>query len=431
MGDYPAARQRRRKLGESWEKSLMGKLTASAVRGLRKPGRYSDGDGLSLNVTAPDKRYWTFRYQSQGRERATTFGNADKVSLSEARTKAAALRDKLRQNIDPLDEKKRTLEERRHAMEKEAAQVSFSEAAERYIQAHRGGWHWRLAEQHWRSSLTLHVLAVFGRKPVGEVTVHDVLHALRPLWTTKNVTASRVRNRIELVLDYAKGMGWRSGENPAAWRGNLRSLLPPPSRMHATEHHAALDWREAPALFTRLRGDGSMAERCVAFLVLTAVRSVEARGCRWDGIDMEGRVWVIPAARMKGNREHRVPLSEPAMALLTELAALRTGSPLVFFSPQGSAQKLSDNTLKRALRQHVAMDITLHGFRSTFRDWCADHGKPWDLAETALAHVTGNAVARAYARPDLLEQRRGLMEQWADFLTRAPAVVVPFPHAAA
>jgi integrase len=275
----------------------------------------------------------------------------------------------------------------------------------------------------------LHVFPRFGRKPVGNVAVDDVLRALTPIWTDKNPMAVIVRSRIELVLDYAEARGWRQGENPARWRGKLRHLLPRPGKVHRVEHRPALAWREAPALFATLReaSESNMASRCLALLILTVARSSEARGCRWSDIDLNQGLWMIPAARMKSAREHRVPLSEPAVDTLIELAKVRTGD-LVFFG-HARGRSVADTTINALLRRLGHHEITVHGFRSCFRDWAADTGKQGDLAEAALAHVVGNAVARAYQRSDLLEARRSLMQAWADFLTQPPAVVVPLRRA--
>jgi integrase len=359
-----------------------------------------------LRVVARDQRYWMFRYRHGDKERTMSLGNADLITLDEARKRHRAAHMLLDQGTDPRAERQ--------------PKATFSHAAAAYIAAHSAGWHGR-TEAHWRQSLADHVS--FGDKPVADVTVDDVLSCLTPIWASKTVTASLVRNRIELVLDYAKGRGWRMGENPAAWRGNLRSLLPRPGKVHVVDHRAALDWREAPSLLASLPLDGSVAERCLRFLVLTAVRSGEARGSRWDEIDMANAVWTIPASRMKAGREHRVPLSDAAMAILHDLALLRTGD-LVFFGRQ-HGRPLSDVTLTRQLCRLGHDNITVHGMRSMFAQWCQDTGKPSDVCEAALAHQTGNAVRRAYARSDVLDLRRRLMDQWADYLTQPPAVVVP------
>jgi integrase len=258
--------------------------------------------------------------------------------------------------------------------------------------------------------------------------VDDVLRALTPLWTSKTPMAKIVRSRIELVLDFARARGWRPVDavNVATWRGNLRMLLPPPAKVHRVAHHAALPWSEAPALTASLSSETGIAARCLAFLILTATRSGEARGARWHEIDTAQKLWVIPAQRMKAGREHRVPLSEPAMAILTELGELRTGDLVFFGAKRGGV--IGDTTLQTLLGR-LGHSVTVHGMRSTFRDWCADTGKPGDLAEVALAHVVGSAVARAYQRSDLLDARRDLMDAWAQFLTAPPAVVLPFQAA--
>jgi integrase len=407
----------------------MGRLTAAGVAKLRSPGRFVDGDGLALRVVASDQRYWSFRYERGGRERSMSLGNANVVTLAEARKLHTEARAMLSRGTDPLDAKRQSKRER-------AKVVTFSDAAEAYIVAHRSAWRGR-GEQLWRASLKQHVFPVCGGKPVDKVKVDDVRSVLEPIWVSKTVTATIVRSRIELILDYAKVRGWRSGENPALWRGNLRSLLPPPAKIHRVEHLAALAWREAPALMGALAQDGltgeaataSGASRCLAFLILTAVRSGEARGCRWDEIDMEQRVWIIPAARMKGGRkEHRVPLSEPAMNILRSLAKLRTTEPLVFLG-HVRGRPMRDTTLTTVLRRLSRASVTVHGMRSCFRDWAADTGKPAEVAEMVLAHTVGSAVARAYARSDLLDRRRELMAAWADYLTQPPAVVVPLRRA--
>jgi integrase len=397
----------------------VSKLTGAIVRTLRSPGKYLDGHGLLLHVVAPDKRYWVFRYRRGDRERTMSLGSADVISLADARKLHTEARAMLARGIDPLAEREQAKAER-------SGMVTFAQAADAYIEAHRTAWRGR-GESHWRQSLAMHVLPVLGQKAVGQVTVADVLKALTPLWTTKTPMAKIVRSRIELVLDFAGARGWRpaGAGNVATWRGNLRMLLPPPGKVHRVEHHRALPWREAPTLIASL-GETGIAARCLAFLILTATRSGEARGARWDEIDMAQKLWVIPAQRMKAGREHRVPLSEPAMAILTELAELRTGDLVFFGAKRGSA--IGDTTLQTLLGR-LGRSVTVHGMRSTFRDWCADTGKLGDLAEVALAHVVGSAVARAYQRSDLLDARRDLMDAWAAYLTAPPAVVLPFQAA--
>jgi integrase len=396
----------------------MAKLTASMVARLRTPGKYLDGHGLMLRVVTADQRYWTFRFKRDGRDRMLSLGNADVVTLSEARKRHTEARVLLARGLDPRDERDR-------AREKAKPQVTFSEAAQAYIKAHAPGLR-EASVAHWQRSMGY---VQFGHKAVGEVTVDDVLRCLTPLWAERTATASNVRSRIELILDYAKGRKWRSPDaaNPATWRGNLRSLLPAPRKVHQIEHHAALEWASAPALMRRFADETNMACRCLRFLVLTATRSGEARGCRWSEIDMANAVWTLPASRMKAAKEHRVPLSDAAMTILHQLAEIRTGD-LVFPGRFGDAP-LADVSLKHQLRRLGHDDITVHGFRSTFRDWCAEMGKPGDVAEQCLAHQVGSAVERAYRRSDVLDRRRVLMTQWAEFLTKPPAQVITMPAA--
>jgi integrase len=310
----------------------------------------------------------------------------------------------------------------RHAKQAKAAKapsVSFQAAARAYIDAHRAAWKGR-GEEYWRQSLTDHAFPVLGAKPVGEVTTEDVLTALTPIWTTKPVTATILRSRIELVLSYAKSRGWRSGENVARWRDHLANLLPKATKVHRVVHRAALPWAAAPAFMTRLAAESSMAARCLAFCILTTTRVGEASGARWSELDLAAATWTLPVERMKAGREHRVTLSDAALAILREVAETQIDD-LVF--PSSKQGRPIANTTLRVLLARLAPGVTVHGFRSCFRDWAADTGKPGDLAEAALAHVSGNQVQRAYQRSDLLEARRGLMSAWADYLTKPTEVV--------
>jgi integrase len=398
----------------------MGILTAVAVRTLRTEGRYADGHGLFLNVVAPEKRYWLFRYQRAKRAREMSFGSADVVTLAEARRLHAEARALLARGLDPL--------EARRAAEPQHG-PTFVEAVKQYVEDHRASWRGRDSAGAWEARLINHTGPVFGAKPVGRVDVDDVLKALRPIWTNKAPTAALVRARIETMLDYAKARGWRSGENPARWRGHLQHALPAPGRVHTTVHRAAMPWQELPTFMQDLRKQDSMAARCLEFLILTAVRSAEARGCTWDEIDLDQGVWSIPAQRTKSARLHRVPLSEPALAILSDLAAIRSVEPLVFLGRVGR-RPLNDVTLTRLLRQLVAgSNYTVHGFRSAFRDWCSDNGKPDAAAEAALAHAAPGKTIGAYARSDLLDRRRELMAAWAGFLEAPRGIVVPLRKA--
>jgi integrase len=399
----------------------MGKLTVSGVRTLRAKGKYLDGQGLLLNVVGPDQRYWMFRYRRGGRERTMSLGNAEVIGLAEARRLHQEARGTLARGIDPLAERQVALAASRAREEAR----SFAAAARAYIEAHRASWRGR-TEEHWSRSLATYAFPVFGAKPVGEVGREDILRCLEPIWRTKTVTATNLRNRIELVIDYSIAHEWRTTEaNPARWKGGLKALLPARVKLHTTTHRPALSWKASPEFMTELLAAEGMAARCLAFCILTGTRSAEARGALWSEIDMENAVWRLPAVRMKARRPHTVPLSQPAMTILRDLYEVRTGD-LVFFSSRKHGALIADCTLRDVL-ERLHPGITVHGFRSTFSTWAADHRMDATLVETSLAHAVGNAVSQVYQRSDLLEARRPLMDAWAAFLTRPPAEVVPLP----
>jgi integrase len=387
-------------------------LTTAKVRTLRAPGRYLDGKGLILHVATPERRRWVFRYWRAGRERQLTLGDADLIGLGEARRRHTEARAMLARGIDPLDEK--------HAGQDKPEGHRFAAVAETYIQAHEAGWKNPKHRQQWRNTLASYAYPVIGAREVAEITVNDVLAVLAPLWESRPETASRLRGRIEIILSYAKTRHWRAGENPAAWRDNLKLLLPAKSKVRPVKHHPALPWSEAPAFLRRLtEADTGMGSRALRFAIYTAARSGEVRGARWEEIDMSSSpgaaaLWCVPGARMKGGRQHRVPLSDAACGLLEPLARLRQGS-LIFPGRDGETP-LSDMTLTAVLRRMQRHDLTAHGFRSTFSTWAADQGEEAALVESALAHVQGDKVAAAYQRSDRFEQRRGLMQRWSDYL---------------
>jgi integrase len=398
-------------------------LNALAVRKLKTPGRYLDGGGLLLHVVSASRRSWIYRYiDTNGRERWLGLGSAATVSLAEAR-EAAEKAQKLRgQGIDPVDHKRAA----KQAAKVEAAkQVSFEAATEAFVTTRASGWKQPRHAQQVRGSLARHAFPIIGAMPVGEIDANAVLRVLQPLWHAKTETASRIRSRIEAVLDFASVRGWRSGANPAIWRGNLKLVLPSKRAVRKVEHFAALDWREAPAFMAKLRQRTGMGAAALRFAIMTAARSSEVRGARWNEIDLENATWTIPAARMKAAREHRVPLSPPALAILREQEKLQDGSRLVFLG-QRHGTPMSDMTLSAVLKRMDRGEITVHGFRSCFRDWCAeatDH--PAYVAEMALAHSAGSAVEKAYRRGDLFDKRRQLMDEWAAYLARPPAEIVP------
>jgi integrase len=397
----------------------MAKLTALGMKKLIKPGRYGDGGNLWLQVRDAEHRSWLFRYTRHGKARQMGLGPFPLVALSEAREKAQACRRLLLEGADPIG--KREDERRERASEENAR--TFREVAEFYIADHAAAWRNAKHRAQWRSTLETHAFPVFGDRPVADVETDDVMRAVKPIWQATPETAGRLRGRIEAVLDYAAAQEWRRGDNPARWRGHLAKLLPPRGKIARVEHHAALPWKEAGAFMAALRAEQGVAARALEFVVLTAARTGEALGARWPELDMDERVWTVPAGRIKAGKEHRVPLSDPALVLLRRMSEFRSadaGDDHVF-PGQRKGKPLSDMALTMLLRRMGRWDITVHGFRSTFRDWCAEAtGYPREVAEAALAHTLKDKVEAAYRRSDLFEKRARLMEEWASWCGRSP-----------
>jgi integrase len=399
------------------------RLSAAFVR-TAKPGRYCDGDGLYLLKKKSGARFWVFRYKIDGGKlREAGLGRAGEerncVRLSEARDKASILFRQIKNGIDPLAARDAAVAAAKAAAQDATAKgVTFREAARRFIDGHSATWRSLKHAAQWDSTIDSYAAPVFGDVPVANVGIAHVLVALEAIWLTKPETASRLRGRIEKVLDFAKARGWRSGENPAAWKGNLELTLPARSKVRKVEHHAALPWREIGGFMVALRVQAGIGGRALRFAILTAARSGEVRGACWREIDLSTATWVIPARRMKGDREHRVPLSEPATKILQEMAAARVtdDEEALLFPGHDPKRPLSDMSLTAVLRRMKRGDLTAHGFRSTFRDWVAESTSyPAELAEMALSHAIGNKVEAAYRRGDLFEKRRRLMDDWAAF----------------
>ena len=385
---------------------MTGKLTARRVATIKAPGKYGDGHGLWLRFTPVGRQWWFLRYRFRGRDRELGLGSADEVGLKEARQSAARARRLIREGLDPI-------EERRNERGKSSA-PTFAECAERFINANQVAWRNAKHRAQWSSTLEAYAYPVLGEQPVNAVGVADVLLVLEAVWTTKPETASRLRGRIERVLDWARARGLRHGENPARWRGHLDKLLPKRSEVRAVRHFAALPWREVPAFMNALRAREGIAARALEFAVLTAARSGEVRWMRWSEAD--GDVWTVPAEHMKAKREHRVPLPARAVALLDEMRCFDCAPGLLIFPGMRPGRPLSDMTLGAVLKRMGRDDLTVHGFRSTFRDWCAETTNfPREVCEQALAHTLANKVEAAYRRGDLFEKRRQLMTAWARY----------------
>ena len=389
-----------------------------------KPLRLGDGGGLYLLVRSADAKFWLFRYALKGGKlREMGLGRAGfskgEITLADARKTAEALMKTVRAGLDPLVERDRAERDARAAAQAEAARAkTFKMAAAAYMDAHEKALRNAKHRMQWRNTMATYVYPVFGEVQVGDVDTDLVLAVLDPIWATKAETAKRVRGRIEAVLDYAKSRRWRSGENPAAWRGHLAIILPSRRKVAPPKHHAALPWRDMADFWRRLGERPATSARALAFTILTAARSGETRGARWSEIDFEAETWTVPASRMKAGEEHRVPLNPPAIAILRAMAAVRIegGDDGYIFPGASRGQPLSDAAMAALLKRMGHADLTVHGFRSSFRDWAGEAtNHPCEVAEAALAHKTGNAVELAYKRGDFFDKRRALMVDWAGY----------------
>jgi integrase len=379
---------------------MASKLTARKVETAR-PGKYSDGGNLYLIVSHTGSRKWMLRFTWRGRAKEMGLGSASSVTLADAREKAAVSRRKIAEGLNPIDERKR-----------DKGIPTFAAMADEVREALSSGFRNEKHKAQWKSTLATHA-ARLGAKPVDTIDTSDVLTVLKPIWTTKAETASRVRGRIEKVLDAAKARGFREGENPARWRGHLDHLLPRPSKL-ARGHHAAMPYEEIAEFITKLQKRDASAARALELCILTAARSGEILGMRWSEIDPVKNIWTVPANRMKAGREHRVPLSPRAVAILRELEELKEGE--FVFPGQARGKPLSSMAMEMVLRRMNIQDATVHGFRSSFRDWAGNVSSfPREVVETALAHVIGDKAEQAYRRSDALEKRRCLMDAWATY----------------
>ena len=390
------------------------RLTAMAATHASKPGLYPDGGGLYLRVARNGSKSWAFRYTLNGRPREMGLGGLTKVSLADARKKATDVRRALGDGLDPL-----TLRQEEEARQAAAAKLTaahsmtFDKCAEAYVSAHEIAWRNEKHRQQWRNTLTTYVSPVFGSSPVQNVDIDLVMKVIEPLWSTKTETARRVRGRIEVILDWARVRGYRAGENPARWRGNLDHLLPARSKVRAVTHHAALPYSEIGAFMRDLRKMEGASAAALEFLVLTVARTAEIIGARWPEIDLKNSIWVVPAARMKSGRDHRVPLSSTTIAVLTRMASSKDD---YVFPGRAPGAPLSNMALLMTLGRMNHGNITAHGFRSTFRDWAAEcTNSPREVVEMALAHVIEDKTEAAYRRGDLFDKRRQLMDAWADY----------------
>ena len=382
---------------------------------------YADGGGLYLRVTPEGTKNWVLRYMLDRKPRWMGLGPLALYSLAESRVRALDARRKRHEGIDPIEA--RRAERARQRLDAAKA-VTFRQCAEGYIASHSAAWRNAKHKYQWSATLSAYAYPVIGALPVQAIDTALVVKVLEPIWTVKPETASRVRQRIENILDFAKVRGWRDSENPARWRGHLDKLLPALAKVRKVEHLAALPYTELSAFLAGLHGREAIAARALEFLILTAARTGEVIGARWNEIDLVEKTWTVPASRMKAHREHRVALSPRALAILAEIKAARQGeaSEACVFPSPSPGKSLSNRSLLMLLRRMGRGDLTVHGFRATFKTWASERTSfQNEIIEASLAHVTGGKVEQAYLRGDLFEKRRRLMQQWATFCATARA----------
>lgn len=398
--------------------------SAVAVSRLREPGMHAVGgvDGLHLQVLPTGGRSWILRVTIAGKRREMGLGGYPDVPLTSARDKARQAKDKVKDGVDPIEEAK----QRQSALKaSRASAVTFQDCAERYIKANESVWKNAKSSQQWTNTLTQYAYPHIGDLLVRDIELPNVLQVLEPIWNTKTETASRLRGRIEAVLDWARVHGYRSGHNPAEWKGTLDKVLPAPQKVNKTRHQPALPIDETAAFMKRVNTVEGLGARALEFAILTASRSEMVRGARWPELNLENGVWTVPAERMKTKKQHRVPLSKQALESLKKLPRM-ADTDLVF--PSSRRTPLSDATLGAVIKRLNETDderwfdptdgraIVPHGFRSTFRDWVSEKTNyPNEMAELALAHAVGDKVEAAYRRGDMFERRRAMMQDWADF----------------
>ena len=392
--------------------ATLNRLSARTVQSAKTPGYLCDGGGLYLQVSRTGTKSWIFRYTREARTRDMGLGSVNTISLAEARVEAQELRKLLHRGDDPLEIRQKAREAKRATLR---PVLDFKSCAEKYIASHEAGWRNAKHAAQWQSTLTTYVYPMFGDVDVQDIDTALVMKALEPIWTAKTETASRVRGRIEAVLDWAAVREFRRGENPARWRGHLDHLLPKRSAVQQVEHHPALPYADLPAFMAILLNQpGQVAVRGLALQILTACRTGEIIKATFDEFDLSNRLWTIPAARMKAKREHRVPLSRQVVDLV-QAAKLEAQSDYVL-SGTKSGMALSNMAFLQLLKRMKRDNITSHGFRSTFRDWAAEQTAfPSEVVEMALAHIVSNKVEAAYRRGDLLFKRQELMQAWADY----------------
>jgi integrase len=400
----------------------MGKLTVKGCEAnLKKPGRHGDGNGLFQRVLPGELAYWTYRYRIGGKEREMSLGNYYDISLSDARDLHEIERAKVRSKVNKID----PLAEKHAATVAPRSVPTFGAFADQYIETHEAAWRNAKHRYQWRQTLTQYC-APIRDLPVDQVTVEGVLSVLKELWTRAPATASRLRGRIEAILAAAQALGHidQNRANPARWKGYLDKLLPNPKKIGDRGNHPAMPYADVPAFIAKLKAMSGVAPAALLFTILTAARSGETMGMEWSEVDLDAATWTVPAKKMKAGKEHSVPLSDAALAILRE--QLRRGKSKFVFPGVRPTKPLSINAFGMVMGRMGEEVFVPHGFRASFRSWCADQGVAFEVAESALAHAPGSSVVQAYQRSAMLERRRPAMQAWANYLSEEPsAKVVP------
>ena len=390
------------------------KLSALTISKMSKPGVYGDGAGLYIRVTESGSKHWIHRFTLSGKAHWMGLGPYPEITLEKARQATLDARRLGLEGINPITERDAE-KARKHGA------ITFQECADQYIASHRSGWKNPKHIDQWTNTIATYCGPIIGKLPVNEVTVGLIMRVLDPIWATKAETASRLRGRIESILDWATVRGYRTGDNPARWKGQLDHLLPKASRVKRITHHAALAYAEMGEFMGKLHQQAGNGAKALEFAILTACRSGEVRLATWEEINLKDRVWIIPAERMKAGKEHRIPLSDAAIAVLKQMDQ----STNLIFPGRSEGRPLSDMSLTAVLRRMNRGDLTAHGFRSTFRDWASEStAYPRDVAEMALAHAIGDKVEAAYRRGDLFTKRTRMMEDWARFCNQTQSGAV-------
>jgi len=390
------------------------KLNAKQVANLTEVGKYSDGDGLYLLITKHNSKSWLFRYQMNGKRREMGLGGYPKTTLAAARTKARDAQEQIGAGIDPLTAKQASKAAQRAAQVK---QKTFKQCANDYIALNEASWRNPKHRQQWHNTLKTYAFPIIGDLNVADIETAHITDILEPIWQSKTETATRLRGRLQRVLDYAKAKGLRDRENPARWDGHLKMMLPAPTKLKNVQHHAAMPYQDVPAFMETLGTNKSISSLALQFIILTACRSGEALGATWDEIDLRAKTWTIPAQRMKAGQEHAVPLSDWAIEILKALPKIDNNPHL--FAGNRHQRPISAAAVTQTLSKPTHKKATVHGFRSSFRDWAGEQTNfPRNDVERCLAHTVGDKVEAAYYRSNILEKRRKIMDTWAGYCSK-------------